>query len=270
MINQNEVDENKKIIRKDVWFACSMLIIYAICFILFVGGSYSWIREDRRATYENATATEAAFATQQANMTATVVAHVTEQAQYEYIERFDNGAGRWYTGDESGDFGEYSVFAKDGVYVWDITDSKGYTKSIDYFRQESTFKDYDLYVDIKFASIPEGSVCSGLVFRKNFIGWDGGAYVFNICSNKRYYIAYYKSENWDTIYSNRFTEINSTDWNRIEVSAKGDHFVFTINNETVFETTDDRRSTGILGLFIELNNTNSAEIWFDNFGVQRH
>jgi len=270
VINQNEFNENKKIIRKDTWFVCSMLVIYAICFILVIGGSYIWIRDDRNATYAHATATEGAIATQQANATATAVAHSTEQAQFEIIDRFDNNSGRWYTGNASGDYGDFSAYIINGLYTWSITNVKGYTQGDD-FHKGNNFKNFDTYLDIKFDDKMEaGTTCSGLVFRKSSLGWEDGAYVYSICNDAHYGIFYYQTGDWETInVSLPQSSINPTDWNRIEVQAMGDHFTFYANNTMIYEMTDTRRQSGRVGIFIEVRDDTPALIWFDNFGLQR-
>jgi len=62
--------------------------------------------------------------------------------------------------------------------------------------------------------------------------------------------------------------IENSDWNRIEISAQSDDFIFSINNMLVYELTDDRQPTGALGVIIEIREKNPAKIWFDNFGFQ--
>jgi len=266
---QNGTDENKKVIRKDTWLACSMLVVYLICCILFVSGSFIWVRADKNAANTNATATEAAAATQQAYVMSTAVAHVTEQAEYEVLDRFDDNSGRWYTGTESGDYGDYSAYIINGTYTWSISDAKGYTQGSDYFKGNN-FKDFDAYMDVKFGENTEGSACSGLVFRKSTMGWEDGAYLFSICNDSHYEVYYYQLEEWDEITTSWAQEvIASVDWNRIEVHAVGDHFTFHINNVMVFEMTDSRRQTGRLGIYIEVEDATPALLWIDNFAIQR-
>ena len=62
--------------------------------------------------------------------------------------------------------------------------------------------------------------------------------------------------------------LKPSDWNRIEIIAREDHFTFIINNIEVFEMSDNRLKAGGLGLFIDVDKENPAVIWFDNFGYQ--
>jgi hypothetical protein len=127
-----------------------------------------------------------------------------------------------------------------------------------------------MYMDVKFQAVsPDGDTCSGFVFRKSSLDWDGGAFIFAICEASYYEIYYYSSTGWETIFvSNRETIINPDDWNRIAISARGNHYTFAINHQTVYEMDDDRRKTGAFGIYVDIDGNNSGVIWFDNFGFQ--
>ncbi|MEW6286619.1 MAG: hypothetical protein AB1509_10335 [Chloroflexota bacterium] len=256
--------------QKDLLFACGMLTVYAVCFIAFVFGSFLWIKEDKKTVMANATATEGAAATQRANMTVTAVARITEQATYEHIDRFDDNSGRWYVGTVNGDYGDFSAYIANGEYVWNIIDAKGYTLGDDFYKGQG-IKDFDAYVDIMFSKPPEtGGICGGLTFRKSSMGWEDGAYVFAVCSDLNYIVSYYQIGEWTSLMREWVGDlIFPTEWNRIEVHVSGNEFVFYINNHPVFEMQDDRRKSGNLGLFIDMEKGNPAVLRFDNFAVQR-
>ena len=268
--NQNEADENKRIIRKDTWFACSMLVIYAICFILFAGGSYFWIRDNRKATYANATATQAAVVTQQANATATAVAHSTEQAQYNVIDKFDANDNRWLTGVSDNKYWKGSRYIADGTYTWNVETVKETFVSWANYSTTERLTDFDAYVDTKIINEQSGDLCSGFIFRKIKRGYDGNDYYyFALCNNSLAKISFHgKNEGWEqiaTISSYSFPN----DWNRLEINARGAHFTFNINGIQFFEMSDDRLAFGGLALVVELGEKVPAQILFDNFGLQR-
>ena len=269
MTEQNEAEKTSNPRRKDLRILIVMLAVYMLCCVIFVAGSFLWVRADKNAANANATATGAAAATQQAYATSTVIAHVTEQAEYEIVDRFDDNSGRWYTGTESGDYGDFSAYIINGTYTWNISNAKGYTQGSDYFKGNN-FKDFDAYMDVKFGENAEGSTCSGLVFRKSTMGWEDGAYLFSICNDSHYEVYYYQLGEWDEITTSWVRDVIApADWNRIEVHAAGDHFTFYINNVMVFEMTDSRRQTGRLGIYIEVEDATSALLWIDNFAIQR-
>lgn len=270
MTGQNEFDKTSDPRKKDLKFVLIMLAIYTVCCVVFVSGSFLWIREDRNTRQEHAVATQGAISTQQAFVTSTAMAHSTEQAQYEFIDRFDDNSGRWYQGKATGDYGDYSAYITDGVYVWSISDTGGYIQGDDYYKGNN-FKNFDLYVDIKFDEDTEaGTACSGLVFRKSTLGWEDGAYIFSICNDSHYEVYYYQIGDWDSLTTSwARNTIVSGDWNRIEVHAMDDQFTFYINNSMVFEMTDSRRKTGRFGIYIEADEGSPALTWFDNFSYQR-
>jgi len=99
MTGQNKFDKTSDPRKKDLKFVLIMLGVYTACCVVFVIGSFFWIREDRKTAQANATATEVAIITQQANATTTAVAHLIEQDGYEYIERFNKSTGNWFVGE---------------------------------------------------------------------------------------------------------------------------------------------------------------------------
>jgi hypothetical protein len=93
--------------------------------------------------------------------------------------------------------------------------------------------------------------------------------MFTICNDSHFELHYYDENKWQPITLSDYEDIiQPFDWNRIEISARGDHFIFTVNNTEVFEMNDDRLDQGNLGIFIDIDRGNSAVIWFDNFGFQ--
>jgi hypothetical protein len=268
MAEQNKVDKTHDPHRKDQRILVIMLAIYTICCIIFVSGSFIWIREDRKAVSANATTTEAVAATQQANMTATAVAHATEQAQYDFIEKFDTNANLWRAKREDSEYWKGIIRVMNGTYIWDVEETKQTFVSWAKLPGYNYMEDFDAYVDTKILDVGPGDVCSGFQFRVAPSGWDNGGYYFALCNNSKVIVSYHTElDGWETI-ATRLHENYVDDWNRLEINARGSHFSFFINGELVYEMDDTRRKGGGLALVIELNEKVPATIWFDNFGYQ--
>ena len=62
--------------------------------------------------------------------------------------------------------------------------------------------------------------------------------------------------------------IHANEWNTLGVSARGSHFIFTINDWTVAELDDSRSKSGEVGIFIDVWEGQSGSVAFDNFAVQ--
>jgi hypothetical protein len=248
---------------------------YFICTCSVLGLLGWWVVRREVTANANATATgaalastSAAIASQESNATATAVARTEEQNQYEFVERFDEVSGRWYVGlyRNRGDM-TYSI--KNGVYAWDVSAAKGYSFSSGFYKGND-IKDFDVFMDIQFVdSESREFLCSGLAFRKSEADWEGGAYVFNICKDSRFNVEYYDKNGWKPIVNSGYSSIiYLEDWNRIEIEARGNHFIFTINHVQVFETIDSRLKQGSLAIFLTVPEGETAEVWFDNFGFQ--
>lgn len=269
MNDQDTVENKKGFFQNDRLLVCSMLAFYGICILGLIGGTFMWLGKRNETISANATSTAAMIATQQANATATAVARATEQDKYEFVEHFDETHGRWFVGDYEKQYGDVQITIKDGVYVWDVLDSKNYTQSTDFYYR-SVVRDFDVYMDVKFIEGSSfGGTCGGFYFRMPATGWNDGAYTFVVCDDSHYTIEFYENNKWYPItFSDYEDSIRRSDWNRIEVHAREDHFTFNINNTQIFETTDDRLKAGSLGILVNIEKDNSAEIWFDNFGFQ--
>lgn len=128
---------------------------------------------------------------------------------------------------------------------------------------------FDVYVDTKVLEGNWGEVCSGLIFRQAHEGWDEGAYIFSVCNDSHFEVDYHGPNGWEDITDWKYTDvIRNSDWNRIQVSARDEHFILSINNVDVLEMEDDRQTIGGLAIFITVREKNPAVVWFDNFGYQ--
>ena len=270
MKDQNTPEGKKGFLQNDKLLVCSMLTFYGLCIVGVIAGAFIWLGDRAETTNINATATRVMIATEEANVTATAKARIAEHDKYDYIERFDKNSGLWFVGAYEKRYGDIQITIKDGTYIWDILDAKTFTQSTE-FQKENMIGDFDVYMDLKFVeSSLLGDTCSGLFFRLPTDDWNDGVYTFVICDDAHYEIQFYEKNKWHPItYSDYENSIQNSDWNRIEISARRDHFIFTINNTVVFEMNDERLKYGSLGIFNMLEQNGSAEIWFDNFGFQR-
>jgi hypothetical protein len=271
-MNQQPQTENKKhTLRNDSLLVCSMLAIYGVCILGFIGATLWGL--DRRSTRISAHATSTAFAvaTQNANATATMVARPTEQAKYAIVDPFNDNSEYWMTESSDDEFMVGAIAIQGGVYAWNMREVKQPFVYWANFRKNRPFEDFDVYVDSKIITSDgkPGDFCSGFVFRNVSYDLEEGTYTFSVCSDSYFKVEYYEKEKWNTISDWTYSRaIQRADWNRLEVSARGDHFSFIINNEVVFEMTDDRLSKGGIGLLVEVNEAEPVKIWFDNFGLQ--
>ncbi|MBI5950694.1 MAG: hypothetical protein HY865_03475 [Chloroflexi bacterium] len=113
-------------------------------------------------------------------------------------------------------------------------------------------------------------LCYAVVFRISSNGIPDGAYVFSVCDQQQFLVEY-KSDQDDGQVFTPWTysdAIRSGDWNTLAVSARGDHFVLSINNVVVSEFTDERRESGYVHLMVQFFEQVPGTVMFDNFGLQ--
>jgi hypothetical protein len=269
MGEQQQAENKKQFLRNDSLLVCSMLAVYGVCILGLIGATLWGLDCRSRRISADATSTARAVATQNANATATMVARPTEQAEYGFVDLFDDNSGDWFEESVNDEFMVGSIAIEDGLYAWNIREVKQTFVYWADFRGGKPVEDFDVYVDFKVDDASPDNVCGGFVFRMASAGWEQGAYIFSVCNNSYFSVNYYKQGKWTIISDWRYSNvIQSSDWNRIEISARGDHFTFIINNKVVSEMTDDRHLKGSLALLVEIDETKPATIWFDNFGFQ--
>ncbi len=261
--------ENKKgFLQNDRLLVFSMLAFYGLCLIGLIAATFWWLDRRQQVISANETATGIAVATQHANATSTAIVRATEQSHYEIVERFDTVSGRWLTGIVDSEYWKGRRAIQDDSYLWEVKEVKKTFISWADFYKGDKITDFDVYVDTKVLDSSPGDVCSGLLFRISPEGWDSGGYYFALCSNSLTTISYHtEKDGWETITRIPYYE-RSNDWNRLEIIARGTHFIFFINGDWIYEMDDDRQKVGGLALVMELNKKVSAEIIFDNFGYQ--
>ena len=228
MAEQNEVDKTNDPRRKDLRILVAMLAVYALCCVIFITGSFIWIRNDRKAANANATATEGAIATLRANATITAVAHTTEQAKYQFVEKFDSNVNLWRAQQQDNDYWKGNIRVADGTYIWDVEETKQTFIHWANLPRSNYIEKFYTYVDTKIPNTEPGGACSGFLFRVAPSGWDDGGYYFALCNNSLVKIYYHTEWNgWEKIkmlYYGNYVD----DWNRLEISARGSHFSFLL------------------------------------------
>lgn len=266
---QSTAGEKKSFLQNDRMLVCSMLLFYGLCIVGLIAGTFIWLGQRSKTISANATSTAHAVATAQVNATATAVAHATEQAQYEFIDRFDTNKYFWWEGSEDNEYYSGNIDVTDGSYVWDIRETKKTFIHMADFQRNNYLKDFDVYVDTKILDANPGDACSGLQFRVSTRGWDDGGYYFGLCSDASVYVSYHtEKDGWETIAERSYIGYTNG-WNRMEIVARGTHFQFFINGQPIYEMDDDRREAGGMALAVELSEKVPATILFDNFGLQR-
>jgi hypothetical protein len=264
----NATTEKKGFLQNDRLLVCSMLVFYGLCVLGCVGAVFWGLNSANQTISANATSIASVNATEQAGGTATAVARVTEQGQYEFIERFDEASARWYVGPSAKQYGEALYSIKNGVYVWDVRKSDQFIFSVNFYKSNN-IKDFDVYLDSKFVkSSKVGAVCTGLATLKTKNNWRDGEFVFTLCNNAHFKVYYHDKDGWELITTNLVKNFQPDNWNRLEISAREGHYSFVINNVEVHEMTDDRIIQRNLSIYLEVPDGESAEIWFDNFGYQ--
>ncbi|RPH63211.1 MAG: DUF1080 domain-containing protein [Chloroflexi bacterium] len=217
-----------------------------------------------------ATATAAAQATLEARAAATVIARHTEQAGYGFTDPFDDNDNHWNAGEEDNEFWVGDIRVENGAYIWEVKTVKQAFIGWNNYENHEAQADFDVYVDARLQSGDPAINCYGIMLREDAEGFKQGAYTFSVCENGYYQVSYYtEADGWDQISDwQTSSAILSGEWNRLEVSARGAHFVFRINDQEVFAMDDSRQDKGFISLYVDFYEKNPAVVWFDNFGLQ--
>lgn len=259
---ENTPTENKKSFRQNYrLLVCSMLVFFGLCSIGLSGAAFWWLIQRNQAFLANATTTTAAITAEQAPG--------TEPTQYEMTDQFDDNHHHWITGFEDNDYWSGYRRIEDGVYTWQADEVKKAFLLWTSSSSSKDIKDFDIHVDIKVPNSPSGKICSGIIFRKLERAEDtNDYYYFGFCNNSVARVYFHGGqEGWERLAAIQVLA-NPSDWNRLEVTARGSHFTFMIHGTLIFEMDDDRLDFGGLGLALELKEQVPALVQFDNFGYQ--
>ena len=246
----------------------ALLLILAICCLLVFGwvaciGSFTLIAKNNSA---NATATTDKMIKE---ATATASARATFYAEYALVDTFDSNENGWRVGKVVSKLWTGTINIEDGAYAWNFQKINNVFLEYSDYSNSIVVRDFDVHVDTKIID-GDGGSCSGILFRKSPYGWVYGGYAISLCKNGQFVVGYFDGNgNWDYLTDWVLSPaINKTDWNRIEVSAHGDHFIFRINDFVVFEKDDTHQLRGDVALFVESHSTIPMIVMFDNFGFQ--
>lgn len=268
MDQQIPIEDKKSFLRNDSLLVCGMLTFYGVCILVLIGAAIWGLDRRNQKISAEATSTARVFANR---ATATAMVRATEQAQYEVIETFDTNKRDWLVGADDNDYWSGYVSVEQGVYIWNVKDSKDGFVYWSKFSENQFIYDFDAYVDTKVEEGESGKVCSGFMFRAARLVSD--YYYFVLCNNAIVEINYHSDKDgWERLATIPPFSLPSysEDWNRLEISARGSHFTFFINGSQVYEMDDERLKTGGIALAIGINEKTSARILFDNFGFQYH
>jgi hypothetical protein len=258
------------------------LIVALLCLLLLggVAGVYLYGQYTSQVSAQG-TATGAAIATQvkstaqaeltrRASATRTAIFKKTELANYAITDSFDDNKNDWRIGAEDNELWKGETSITDGVYRWDVQETTSGFVAWGGPSAQETISDFDLYVDARLTTGDPNSVCYGILMREDPETFDNGAYIFSICDTGYFIVRYFEEPGgWQDITD--WTEtplIVAGQWNRLEVSARGDNFVFSINGEKVYEMNDSRQAEGYISLMVDVYEKVQAVVEFDNFGLQ--
>lgn len=261
------IEQKKSFLQNDRLLVCGMFLIYGVCILGAIGAAFWGLTLRSQKESANATSTAYAISTQVAQVTATVAAQSTEQAQYKIVDGFDKNTDRWWTGYQNNISYTGTISIVGGVYTWDIQKVKRSFIHWADFLEGSKSRNVDTYVDTKIPRSTKAYACSGLILRKARENIEEGAYIFRLCDNSNFSVWLLKDDWIQLVHPTYDPVIHPWEWNRLAVSAREDHFIFQINGKTVATITDDRLQNGNIALYVEAEE-GPASIWFDNFGYQ--
>ncbi len=214
-----------------------------------------------------ATAAAHVTATAQAQSTAQAIARATAIAGADLFEAFNDNTRGWRTGEEDSELWQGNTTIEDGVYKWQITNTKeGF---IAWSTADIPARDLDLYVDARLISGDPNQVCYGLMYLANQDDLEEGALTFSVCDSQDFSIESYTAENgWQTLFDWRFTPyIRPNDWNQLSVTRRGATYSFYINDQLVGSVNETRLEKGYASIFVTVYETIPGEVWFDNFAL---
>jgi len=213
--------------------------------------------------------TELAEATLQAQATQT--ARRTELASFDFYETFADNGNDWYTGDEDSDFWRGAIKVSDGVYGWNVLENKQPFIAWEGYNSQVSYQDFDVTVDVRRAEGPEDQACYGLLFRESTttVGFDDGAYTFSVCDTPQFSVHYFSAEtNWEVLIDwTDESAIRPGEWNTLGIRARGAEFTFLINGKEVGTATDSRVTEGYIYPYVDMYESATGLIQFDNFGI---
>ncbi len=255
---------------------CLLGSAVALCFVFSVAEvgvaqsrAVTRAAQTQKALSVNASGT---FVSAVSAATATHVAAETERAKFEIFDQFNNNTNGWGIGTYDDNYGTGQISILNGVYVWNVDKAKqGFVHWESRHSGRLDFTDFDVYVDARLIRGSSSGVCYGLQFRVSLVRQVNNYYIYIVCDNGYFYVSYYdgESNSWsDLIGWTKTDVVNAGNWNTIGISARGTHFVFTINDWHVAARDDNRLDEGEVRLATDVQSGDGGTIWFDNFALQ--
>lgn len=188
--------------------------------------------------------------------------------KHEIFDDFSDNSNIWesyvYSPNWSG-----IISVRDGKYIWEAKHFYQTTEFYDFYQYDRSqnLKDFDLSVDAMLAAPEANHICYGVSFRTPSNSRSG--YLFSVCDTQEFNVKYLGREGWEVFASRTFSDaILPGQWNHFEVSARGDHFVLSINDAVVFEFTHAKSPVGMIYLLLHAHEDIPGTIMFDNFHLQ--
>jgi hypothetical protein len=267
-MDEQQVATKKEFLRNDRALVCGMLVLYGVCILGLIGITFWGLDYRNKQISADATATASALAAQ-ANATATAIAYSAKQAEAGFTDTFNDKSLYWPAQPIEDQYAVGSIAINDGLYVWNIHEVKQPFVEWQFFQGGTRIRNFNVAIDSKIADDAARNTCSGFGFRTTPSGVNQGAYAFLVCKNSSFHVSYYERGKWEAISDEKYSSaINAFGWNRIGINVQGEHFTFSINDETVSEVVEDRLSSGGLALLVEVNEAEPTTVWFDNFWFQ--
>jgi hypothetical protein len=242
-----------------------ILAVLCICALVFTGvvGLYVW-----RADRTRSLAATAGAQTLQAGA-AQATASPASPA-YAFFDPFDDNLNSWGVGDIPGSYLTGQTRIENGVYVFTV--EKTTLGAVDWSLRDhpADLADFDASVEAKRMYGSPSGVCDGLQFRAPNLRQLSGYYDFGVCDNGFFHVDYYdgEAESWTTLRGwTRSDAIRADEWNKLGVSARGDQFTFTINDQNVAQLNDAHLTSGDVRFYIDMQIGESGTVWFDNFSL---
>jgi hypothetical protein len=194
--------------------------------------------------------------------------HEPPPLKYNFFDTFYDNSNNWekyvYSPHWYG-----SIHVQDGSYIWEAQRFYDSIEFYDFYQYEhnQNLKDFDLSVDAMLATPEASHMCYGISFRTPSNSRSG--YLFSVCDTQAFNMKYLGADGWEVLAPRTFSDaIVVGQWNHLEVSARGDRFVLSVNNVVVFEFTHSKSSVGMVYLLLHAHGDIPGTIMFDNFSLQ--
>lgn len=256
------------LVKKITWLILSLLLLFTLA-------ACSAVSTEATPTIPIVQRTKPPFEIPKYDQTAivqqteTAISRMDEILTYTYIETFDQNTYEWRETVGENRFWDGNITIENGVYTWQMTTINSPFVAWADFNAETDLQDFSVSLRARRESGPPEAQCYGLLFRKSPDGFESGSYVLSVCDIGNFRVMYYDGElGYELIHGWTVLDLyHREDWNLIEVTARGDDFVVSINHQQVLSFTDSRLSSGLVAILIDINGEQPGQIAFDLFGL---